>query len=378
MFRHLAALLLLVVVSVAQAQSLPGAAEPPHLVSKAYLLQDMQSGHVIVSRNADERIEPASLTKLMTAYVVFDALRQKRLTLAQKITVSEKAWRAPGSRMFLEPGSTPIVEQLLKGMIVESGNDAAVALAEAVAGSEEKFADLMNATAARMGLANSHFVNATGLPAAQHYSSAADTAQVAAAIIREFPQYFPLYGEQEFTYNGITQYNRNKLLGRDPHVDGMKTGFTESAGFCLVATAERNGRRLLSVVIDAGSDNGRTAESQRLLNYGFEDFETVRLYARGQPVHNIPVWKGVDDVIPAGMADDLFVTVPRGLAQRLSATLQSMQPLLAPIRSGQTIGSLRLTFDGEPYGEYPVVALESVSVANLLVRAWHSLRLLFN
>ena len=362
----------------AHAQSLPGSAEPPSLSSKAYLLLDFQSGRVIASRGADDRIEPASLTKLMTAYVVFDALRQKRLTLAQRIPVSEHAWRAPGSRMFLEPGSQPTVEQLLNGLIVQSGNDAAVALAEATGGSESAFVNLMNREAARMGLRNSRFSNATGLPDAQHYSSAADIVRIADAIIREFPQYFPMYSMREYRYNDITQYNRNKLLGRDPHVDGMKTGFTESAGFCLVATAERGGRRLISVVIDAGSDNGRAAESQRLLNYGFEQFETVRLYASGQSVHRIPIWKGVDDIIPAGFSEDLFVTVPRGLSNRLSATLESMQPLLAPIRSGQAVGKLRLTFDDQTYGEYPVLALESVSVANMFVRAWHSLRLLFN
>lgn len=362
----------------ANAQNLPGAAEPPNLSSKAYLLLDFQSDRVIASRNADDRIEPASLTKLMSAYVVFDALRQKRLTLAQRVAVSQKAWRAPGARMFLEPGSQPAVEQLLGGLIVQSGNDAAIALAEAVAGSEAQFTDMMNRDAMRMDLTNTHFSNATGLPEAQHYSSAADVARIAATIIREFPQYFPMYSLTEYRYNDITQYNRNKLLGRDPNVDGMKTGFTESAGFCLVTTAQRNGRRLIAVVIDAGSDNGRAAESQKLLNYGFEQFETVRLYAHGQPVHSIPVWKGVDDIIAAGFAEDLFVTIPRGMSQKIKATLESMQPLLAPIRVGQAVGTVRLTFDGQPYGEYPVVALENVTVANMFVRAWHSLRLLFN
>lgn len=377
--KKLASVVLFLLASLGvHAQALPGAAEPPSLSSKAYLLLDFQSGRIVASRGADDRVEPASLTKLMTAYVVFDALRQKRLTLSQRISVSETAWHAPGSRMFLDPGAQPTVEQLLNGLIVQSGNDAAVALAEAVSGSEAAFAELMNREASRMGLANTHYVNATGLPDAQHYSSATDIARVAEAIIREFPQYFPMYSVREYRYNNITQYNRNRLLGRDPNVDGMKTGFTESAGFCLVATAERGGRRLISVVVDAGSDNGRAAESQRLLNYGFEQFETVRLYARGQPVHRIPIWKGVDDLIAAGFADDLFVTVPRGLAQHLRATLESMQPLLAPIRSGQAVGKLRLTFDDQVYGEYPVVALENVTVANMFVRAWHSLRLLFN
>jgi serine-type D-Ala-D-Ala carboxypeptidase (penicillin-binding protein 5/6) len=378
MIKSAVALLLLLASLGTLAQSLPGAAEPPNLSSKAFLLLDFQSGHVIASRKADERIEPASLTKLMTAYVAFDALHQKRITLEQRVTVSEKAWRAPGSRMFLEAGSQVTVEQLLHGLIVQSGNDAAVALAEAVGGSESAFAEMMNREASRLGLRNTRFVNATGLPDGQHYSSAADIARIAQAITRDYPRYFPMYSLREYSYNGITQYNRNKLLGRDPHVDGMKTGFTESAGFCLVATAERRGRRLISVVIDAGSDNGRAADSQRLLNYGFEQFETVRLYARGQPVHRIPVWKGVDDIIAAGFAEDLFVTVPRGLSQQLRATLESMQPLLAPIRSGQPVGKLRLIFDDQALGEYPVVALENVSVANMFVRAWHSLRLLFN
>ncbi len=375
--RALSLLILLLAALAVHARELPVAPEAPNLTSKAFLLLDFQSGRVLASRNADQRIEPASLTKLMTAYVTFDALRQKRVTLGQRVAVSEKAWRAPGSRMFLEPGSQPTVEELLHGLIVQSGNDAATALAEAVGGSESGFVDLMNREANRLALTGTRFANATGLPDAQHYSTAADVARVAEAIIREFPQYFPLYGQREYSYNGITQYNRNRLLGRDPYVDGMKTGFTESAGFCLVSTAARNNRRLIAVVIDAGSESSRVADSQRLLNYGFERFETLRLYGRGEPLHRIPVWKGVDDIIATGLAEDLFVTVPRGLASQLAATLESMQPLLAPIRSGQPVGTLKLTFDGQPYGEYPVVALENVTVANLMVRAWHSVRLLF-
>lgn len=342
------------------------------------MLIDSQSGAILAEKNADERIEPASLTKLMTAYVVFDALRQKRLTMTQRVRVSEKAWRAPGSRMFLEPDSEVSVDELLKGLIIQSGNDAAIALAQAIATSEAQFVVLMNREARRLRMNNTQFANATGLPDAQHYSSARDIVRIASVIISEFPEHFPLYGMREFTYNDITQYNRNKLLGRDPYVDGMKTGFTESAGFCLVATAQRDGRRLISVVIDAGSDDGRTSESQNLLNFGYEKFDTILLYKKGQAVHELPVWKGSAEGLPAGFADDFFVTVPKGLAQKLHAKLESMQPLLAPVEAGQSIGMLRLTFDGSPYGDYPVVALKSVNVANAFVRTWHSLRLLLN
>jgi D-alanyl-D-alanine carboxypeptidase (penicillin-binding protein 5/6) len=236
----------------------------------------------------------------------------------------------------------------------------------------------MNREAARMSLRNTRFQNATGLPHPQHYSTAADVALVAGAIIADFPQYFPMYSLREYRYNEITQYNRNRLLGRDPFVDGMKTGFTESAGFCLVATAQREGRRVISVVIDAGSDSGRMAESQRLLNYGFEAFDTVKLYSRGEPVHRLAVWKGGKDALRAGFADDFYVTVPRGLSNRLQAQLESMQPLLAPVYAGERVATLKLTFDGQPYGEYVVVALENIGIANMFVRAWHSLRLLLN
>ncbi len=367
------------------AACLPGYAQvfsevspPPSLHSRAFLLVDLLSGTVLAEKNADQRIEPASLTKLMTAYLVFEALYQKRLSMGQKLTVSEEAWRKAGSRMFLDPGSEVTVEDLLKGLIVQSGNDAAIVLAEAVAGSETQFVDMMNREAQRLGLVNTKFANATGLPDPQHYSSARDLVTIASLIISRFPEHFTFYSLREFTYNNIAQYNRNKLLGRDPHVDGMKTGFTESAGFCLIATARRDQRRLISVVIDAGSDRARTSESQKLLNYGFEKFETYKLYGKGETVQEIPVWKGSDDRLPAGFPEDFFVTVPTGLWQQLQAEMESMQPLLAPVRAGQSIGMLRLTFDGNPYGEYPLVALKSVGVANIFVRAWHSLRLLVN
>ena len=376
--RVLTVFLLWLACAAACAQALPGAAEPPSVSARAYYLLDYRSGRALAEKNADERIEPASLTKLMTTYVVFDAIRRGEISLAQRIRISDKAWRAPGSRMFVEPGSEVAVEDLLRGVIVQSGNDATIALAEGVAGSEEVFVERMNREAARMGLANSHFENATGLPSEHHHASAADLAAVAAAIIREFPQYFPLYALREYTYDNITQYNRNRLLGHDPYVDGMKTGFTESAGFCLVATAQRDGRRLISVVIDSDSDSGRAADAQKLLNYGFESFDTFKLYAKGQPLRDLPIWKGVRDTFQAGLNTDLYVTIPKGLAERLRATLESMQPLLAPIRAGDRVGKLLLSLDGRPYGEYAVVSLENISMASLMVRAWHSLRLLMN
>ncbi len=378
MMRILAAFLIWFGSTLAYAQApLNGAVAPGPLVSKSYLLVDMLSQQVLAEKNPDERVEPASLTKLMTAYVVFDALRQKRVTLSQPVTISEKAWRAPGSRMFLEPGKSVPIEDLLLGMIVQSGNDASIALAEGVAGSEDVFVEQMNREAARLELRSSSFVNATGLPNPQHYSTPSDLVLLSAAIIREFPQYFPMYRLREFRYNDITQRNRNNLLGRDPYVDGLKTGHTESAGFCMIATAQRNGRRLIAVVIDAGSEGARAAEAQRLLNYGFEAFDTLKLYARGQPVHELPVWKGSSEQLPAGFTDDYYVTIPKGFADRLKARLESMQPLIAPIRAGDRVGTLRLTYDGQPFGERTVVALQTVSIANLFVRGWHSLRLLF-
>lgn len=378
MMRILAALIVCFGSTLAFAQApLNGAVTLAPLASKSYLLVDMLSLQVLAAKNPEERVEPASLTKLMTAYVVFDALRQKRVTLAQPVTISEKAWRAPGSRMFLDPGNSVAIEELLHGMIVQSGNDASIALAEGVAGSEEFFVAQMNREAARLGLRNSNFVNATGLPNPQQYSTATDLTLLSAAIIREFPQYFPMYRLREFRYNNITQYNRNRLLGRDPYVDGLKTGYTESAGFCMIATAQRNERRLIAVVIDAGSEGGRAAEAQRLLNYGFEAFDTLKLYARGQPVHQLPVWKGNSAQLQAGFTDDYYVSIPKGFSDALKARLESMQPLIAPISAGDRVGTLRLTFDGQPFGERTLVALQTVGIANLLVRGWHSLRLLF-
>ena len=369
-------LLVLFASPLSLAQVPAGNIPVPALSSHSYLLVDFQSRQVLAARNPDERVEPASLTKLMTAYVVFDALRQKRIALAQSFIVSQNAWHAPGSRVFLTVGESVLVEELLNGMIVQSGNDAAIALAEGVAGNQDAFVDDMNREAVRLGLTNTHFVNATGLPRAQHYSTASDLALLSRAIIAEFPQYFPMYKVREYRHNNITQYNRNRLLGRDPFVDGLKTGYTESAGFCMVATAQRKDRRLIAVVLNAGSENGRAVDAQKLLNYGFEAYDTVKLYAGGQPIHALPVWKGSSNALQAGLPNDYFVTLPKGFSERLKATMESMQPLMAPIRVGDRVGTLRLTFDGKLFAEQNVVALENVGIANLFIRSWHSLRLL--
>ncbi len=350
---------------------------PPALAAKAWVLLDWQTRQVLVSRNPDERVEPASLTKLMTAYLVFDALKQKRIALDQVIPVSEKAWKAEGSRMFIEPRKPVTVDELIKGMVVQSGNDATIALAEAVAGSEEAFADLMNKQATRMGLTGSHFVNSTGLPDPQHYSTGRDLGVLAGEVIRDFPEFFPLYSTREYRYNNITQYNRNRLLGADPTVDGMKTGYHESAGYCLIATALRPPRRLVSVVLGTASDMARAQESQKLLNYGFQFYDTVRLYAKGQTVATIPVFKGERRELKAGFNHDLALSVARGTGDHLKAKMESMQPLIAPIAPGQRVGTLRVTLDDKPVAEYPVVALEAIGVANMFGRVWDTVRLWF-
>ena len=270
------------------------------------------------------------------------------------VTVSAKAWRAEGSRMFIEPKKAVTVDELLHGVIVQSGNDAAIALAETVAGSEEAFVERMNREAARMGMKNTHFATATGLPAPQQVSTANDLALLAAAIIRDFPEYYPLYSIKEYRYNNITQPNRNRLLWSDPYVDGMKTGNTDAAGYCLIASAKRGPRRLLAVVLGAGSDAARASEAQKLLNYGFQFYDTVQLYQNGQTVSTLRVWKGATDSVAAGFVADQYVTLPKGQAQKLKLTLEAVEPLVAPVARGQRVGVVRVTLDGKPVGEYPL------------------------
>ncbi|MBI2508935.1 MAG: D-alanyl-D-alanine carboxypeptidase [Betaproteobacteria bacterium] len=358
----------------AQQSALPAA---PAIAAKAWLLLDFNSGQTLAAHNPQQRVEPASLTKLMTAYLTFGALRQKQIRPEQVVHASLNAWRAEGSRMFIEPGKPVTVDELMRGMIVQSGNDASIALAETIAGSEEAFAGMMNREARRLGLKHTRFANATGLPHPQHYSTARDLALLASAVIRDFPEYYPLYSLKEYRHNNITQASRNRLLWSDPTVDGMKTGFTESAGYCLVSSAKRGERRLVSVVLGAGSEARRAAESQKLLNHGFQTFDSVRLYAGNQPVATLQVFRGAANGVKAGFLADLYVTVPRGRGGNLKAALESLQPLLAPIGAGQRIGTMKLTLDGKPFLELPVVALEGVPIAGILGRGWDTLRLLF-
>lgn len=361
---------------LASAQQLP---TPPALAAKAWLLIEFGSGQVLAAQRAEERVDPASLTKLMTAYLTFSALRQKTLAIDATAQVSERAWKAQGSRMFIEPQRPVTVEELIKGMIVQSGNDACIALAEAIAGSEDNFAQMMNREAQRLGMKSTHFTNATGLPDPQHYTTARDLATLAAALIRDFPEdYAKYYGLREFRYNGITQPNRNRLLWMDPTVDGVKTGHTDAAGYCLIASAKRGPRRLLSVVLGTDADTARAQESLKLLNWGYQFYDAVLLYGADKPVTRLRIWKGDTDEVRAGFQNDFVLAVPKGLASRLAAEVVSQRPMLAPISRGQRIATLRLSLDGKPWGEYPLVALDKVATGSLLGRAIDSLRLLLD
>lgn len=355
----------------------PPVPDPPRVAAKSWLLIDSNSERVLAEHAADQRVEPASLTKLMTAYVVFQELKAGRIHLEDKVTVSDKAWRAPGSRMFIEVGSEVSVENLLKGMIIQSGNDASIALAEHVAGSEEVFVGLMNDNARRLGMTGTHFVNSTGLPDPEHYTSAQDIVRVAIAAVREFPDFFKWYSVKEFTYNGIRQYNRNKLLWQDESVDGMKTGHTESAGYCLVATAKRNGMRLFSVVLGTDSENARAQESRSLLNYGFRFFETHRLYGAGDTLNRVRVWKGEEDELAVGPQHDLYVTIPQGRYQQLKAEMTVNTGLIAPIQKGATVGHIDITLEGEPLQQIPLVALSDIPEGGIVTRAIDSMLLWF-
>lgn len=349
---------------------------PPEVLAKAWLVGDLSSGQVLADFRADERVEPASLTKLMSAYVVFGALRDKKLTLEQQVKVSERAWKATGSRMFVQPGRPVSVEDLIRGMEIQSGNDACIALAEAVAGTEEAFVQLMNREALRLGMKNSRFKNPTGLPDSQHYSTARDLYTLSVALIRDFPrEYAAYYAQKEFRYNNVTQMNRNRLLWLDSTVDGLKTGYTEGAGYCLIASALRGPRRLVSVILGATSESTRTQESLKLLNWGYLFHDSVKLYGKQAPAKSIEVWKGVLREVKAGFARDVFVTVPKGTGDKVKAELVTQQPLVAPIAQGQKLGVLRVTLDGKPFAEAPVIALEPVPVAGLLGRTWDTLRL---
>ncbi len=358
------------------AASLP-VPSPPIIGAKSYIVVDSVTGYELASLNPDERLAPASLTKLMTAYTVFRALRGGQLDLADEITVSEKAWRTPGSRMFIEVGTRVSVEDLLLGMIVQSGNDASVALAEHVAGTEGVFAELMNRQAAELGMRGSRFRNATGLPAEGHYTTARDMAILARAIVEEFPDYYRWYSVREFTYNDIRQPNRNTLLWRDESVDGMKTGHTDDAGYCLVSSAERDGMRIIAVVLGTASERSRIDGSQALLNYGFRFFETRLLFRAGEQVAKTRVWKAAEEFTGLGLPDDLYVTVPRGSYDELESVLNVPAVVTAPVAKGQPLAELSVSLNGKPLLSEPLRALTANPSGSLWQRTRDSVRLWF-
>jgi len=357
--RLLPAILLLFVASALRAEPLP-VPKPPSIGANAFILEDFDSGRIIADKDPNKPVEPASITKLMSAYAVFKELHSGNITLGDMVTISEKAWRTPGSRMFVEVGKQVSVEDLIQGMIVQSGNDATVALAEFIAGSEDSFAALMNRHAEALGLKDTHFVNSTGLPDPQHYMTARDIALLAAAIIREFPEYYKWYSQKKFTFNDITQYNRNKLLWRDDSVDGMKTGHTDSAGYCLVTSAKKDNMRLISVVLGTDSEKARADASQALLNYGFRFYETHKLYDAGQQLATARVWEGATDTVSLGLNSPLYATVPRGQYKALAASMTINNRIMAPVNKDETLGSVQVQLGDSVIAGKNLVALQGV------------------
>ncbi|MDA3808072.1 MAG: D-alanyl-D-alanine carboxypeptidase [Thiomicrorhabdus sp.] len=350
----------------------------PTIASDAYLLIDINSGSVLATKNAHQRIEPASLTKIMTGYVVINELNNGNMSMDEEVTISEKAWKMPGSKMFIEVGKKVKVRDLIKGMVIQSGNDASVALAEMIAGSEAVFAQLMNKYAQSLGMNHTHFVNATGLPNADHYTTAHDLAILTKNLITKFPEEYQWYSERKFTFNGITQYNRNKLLWQDSSVDGLKTGHTESAGYCLVASAKREDMRLISVVLATESSKMRVQESQKLLNYGFRFFETHKLYNSQQRLNDAIVWEGNRDLIGLGTLEDLYVTIPRGQYKNIIIESSVQPEIIAPITKGDALGSLHITFDGEVIAERPLIALADVEEGSFFKKLMDQIKRFFN
>jgi serine-type D-Ala-D-Ala carboxypeptidase (penicillin-binding protein 5/6) len=378
------ALLLVAVQATAQTPPLPAAPKLPTVTPSApainavaYVMEDFDSGQVLASKEENARVEPASITKLMTSYVLFNELKADKLKLTDQVTISERAWKMEGSRTFIKAGATVDVETLLKGMIVQSGNDAAVALAEHVAGSEDAFVSLMNQYAQRLKMSGSHFVNATGLPDPELFTTPRDIVKLARAIIGEFPQYYQWYALKSFKFNGIDQFNRNRLLWRDPSVDGMKTGHTESAGFCLVTSAKRSNQRLITVVMGTASENARADETQKLLNYGFRFFETVALYPAGKALAEADVLKGASDKVSLGLSEPFVLTLPRGRYAELSAKLQAKQTLIAPVAANAPFGSVRVELDGKVLAQKPLVALSAIELGGWWTRTVDSVQLLW-
>lgn len=371
--------------ALAQRPSMPTPTPPkglptpaaPTLGANSYILMDFNSGQVLVESNPDMPVEPASITKVMTSYVVFTELAGGNIQLDDLVNISETAWRTGGSRMFIEPLMEVTVEQLIKGMVIQSGNDASVALAEHLAGTEDAFAGLMNHYAAQMGMTNSHFMNATGLPHEDHYTTARDVALLSVALIADFPEYYRWYSEKEYSFNNIRQHNRNNLLWRDPAVDGLKTGHTQAAGYCLAASAKRDGMRLVSVVLGSSSESSRVRESQSLLNYGFRFFETVQLYKAGQELAQGKVWKGEGEQVRLGIQNELFVTIPRGRYEDLDAQVEMRPELIAPITEGEEVGQISIRLEDEEITSRALIALESINEAGFFGRTWDGMSMWF-
>lgn len=352
--------LLIALSSIASAVNIP-VPEAPDINASAYILMDHNTGKVVAEKNADETKDPASITKLMTAYVVYAALERDDISLNDDVLISEKAWRAIGSRMFIEVNKRVNLDLLLQGLIVQSGNDASIALAEHIAGDEASFADLMNHTARQLGLSNTHFVNATGLTDPEHYTTARDIALLSSAIIRDFPKEYKRYKQKQFTYNGIKQYNRNKLLWRDATVDGLKTGHTEAAKFCLASSALRENMRLISVVLGAPSKEARETQSQSLLNYGFRFYKTNTLYTAGQQLIEKRVRFGVEKQVSLGVAEDILVTTARSHYKNIKPSIELASEIVAPISKGQVLGTVRIQLGDETLAEHPLVALQDIA-----------------
>ena len=350
----------------AELQRIP---EPPPINAIGYILIDASSGEVIAKNNANERMEPASLTKMMASYVVANAVKQGKVSLTDKVKISEKAWRMKGSRMFIEVDKTVEFEKLLNGMIVQSGNDATIALAEYVAGDEESFVKLMNETAKKLGMLDTNFVNATGLPHEDHYSTPSDLTILGLALIRDFPDHYAYYAKKEYTYNGIKQFNRNQLLWRDETVDGIKTGHTDSAGYCLVASAKRGNMRLISTVLGTRNSEARSSESQKLLTYGFRFFETHKLYSAKDKLTEVKIWKGSTDSLPLGIDEDLYITIPRGQYDKLDASMSINSTIVAPVAESEVFGNVIINLGTKQVAKRQLIALNDVSRGSF----WHNL-----
>ncbi len=366
--------LLMPAVSWGAAKPIP---DPPALDATSYFLVDFVSGRVLAEKNPDDPVEPASITKLMTAYLVDKAIADGDISLDEMVTISEKAWRMKGSKMFVEVGKQVSVDELLKGLIIQSGNDASVALAEHIAGSESAFAGYMNHQAKLLGMSNTNYVNSTGWPDENHYSSARDIAILTRALIDEFPESYNHYKEREYTFNKIRQFNRNRLLWRDDSVDGVKTGHTEAAGYCLVASAERDEMRLISVVLGTGSDKARTQSSQSLLNYGFRYFETHKLYRSDEVLKTAQIWYGDQEQVSMGVGKDIFITIPRGRYRDLDASMEIDAEISAPVARGQALGQVIIKLDDEVILEDAIVAMQAVNEGSLIDRAMDSIKLMF-